>query len=50
MGIILGINPSVGITTFLVVMLAWAFGLNQIASQIGAICVATPPASVPSVH
>jgi uncharacterized protein (DUF2062 family) len=36
MGIIVGINPSVGVTTFLVVMLAWVFGLNQIASQIGA--------------
>lgn len=35
-GIVLGINPSVGITTLLVAMLAWAFGLNQIASQIGA--------------
>lgn len=36
LGIVLGINPSVGITTLLVVMLAWVFGLNQIASQIGA--------------
>ncbi|WP_433965019.1 DUF2062 domain-containing protein [Tunturiibacter gelidiferens] len=36
LGIVIGINPSVGITTVLVVMLAWAFGLNQIASQIGA--------------
>ncbi len=36
MGIVIGINPSVGVTTFLVIMLAWAFGLNQIASQIGA--------------
>ena len=36
LGIVLGINPSVGITTLLVVMLAWTFGLNQIASQIGA--------------
>ena len=35
-GIVIGINPSVGITTVLVIMLAWAFGLNQIASQIGA--------------
>ena len=25
-----------GVTTFLVILLAWAFGLNQIASQIGA--------------
>ena len=29
-------HPSVGITTFLVILLAWAFGLNQVASQIGA--------------
>lgn len=36
LGIVIGINPSVGITTILVVMLAWAFGLSQIASQIGA--------------
>ena len=35
-GIVLGINPSVGITTFVVILLAWAFGLNQLASQIGA--------------
>ncbi len=35
-GIVIGINPSVGVTTFLVILLAWAFGLNQIASQIGA--------------
>ena len=36
LGIVLGINPSVGVTTLLVILLAWAFGLNQIASQIGA--------------
>jgi uncharacterized protein (DUF2062 family) len=35
-GVVIGINPSVGITTFLVILLAWAFGLNQVASQIGA--------------
>jgi uncharacterized protein (DUF2062 family) len=35
LGIVIGINPSVGITTVLVIMLAWVFGLNQIASQIG---------------
>ncbi|ADW67946.1 DUF2062 domain-containing protein [Granulicella tundricola] len=34
-GIVIGINPSVGLTTVLVVMLAWVFGLNQVASQIG---------------
>ena len=36
LGIVIGINPSVGVTTFLVILLAWAFGLNQVASQIGA--------------
>ena len=36
LGIVIGINPSVGLTTVLVVLLAWTFGLNQIASQIGA--------------
>ncbi len=36
LGIVIGINPSVGLTTVLVVLLAWVFGLNQVASQIGA--------------
>ena len=36
-GIVLGINPSVGFTTLVVILLAWAFGLNQVASQIGAV-------------
>jgi uncharacterized protein (DUF2062 family) len=36
LGMVIGINPSVGLTTLLVVMLAWTLGLNQIASQIGA--------------
>jgi len=36
LGIVIGINPSVGLTTLLVVVLAWTFGLNQVASQIGA--------------
>jgi uncharacterized protein (DUF2062 family) len=36
LGIVIGINPSVGITTLLVILLAWVFGLNQVASQIGA--------------
>jgi uncharacterized protein (DUF2062 family) len=40
LGMVIGINPSVGITTLLVVMLAWAFGLNQLASQIGSHAVA----------
>lgn len=35
LGIVIGVNPSVGFTTVLVVLLAWTFGLNQIASQIG---------------
>ncbi len=40
MGIVLGINPSVGLTTLFVILLAWTFGLSQIASQIGAQAVA----------
>ncbi len=40
LGIVIGINPSVGLTTLVVVMLAWILGLNQIASQIGAHAVA----------
>lgn len=36
----IGINPTVGVTTVVVVFLAWAFGLNQIASQIGVHLVA----------
>jgi uncharacterized protein (DUF2062 family) len=36
LGIVIGINPSVGFTTLLVVLLAWVFGLSQVASQIGA--------------
>jgi uncharacterized protein (DUF2062 family) len=36
LGVIIGINPTVGLTSIVVVMLAWIFGLNQIASQIGA--------------
>jgi uncharacterized protein (DUF2062 family) len=39
-GLVLGINPSVGLTTLLVIMLAWVFGLNQIASQVGVHAVA----------
>lgn len=39
-GMVLGINPSVGVTTLLVIMVAWVFGLNQIASQIGTHVVA----------
>jgi uncharacterized protein (DUF2062 family) len=40
LGMVIGINPSVGLTTLVVVMLAWTLGLNQIASQIGAHAVA----------
>lgn len=40
MGMVIGINPSVGLTTVVVVMLAWTLGLNQVASQIGAHAVA----------
>jgi uncharacterized protein (DUF2062 family) len=40
LGMVIGINPSVGITTLLVVLLAWVLGLNQIASQIGSTVVA----------
>lgn len=39
-GVTIGINPSVGLTTVLVILLAWTFGLNQIASQVGAQAVA----------
>jgi uncharacterized protein (DUF2062 family) len=40
LGIVIGINPSVGVTTVLVILIAWAFSLNQVASQIGAHAVA----------
>lgn len=40
LGMVIGINPSVGLTTLLVVMLAWVLGLNQVASQIGSHVVA----------
>ena len=40
LGMAIGINPSVGVTTLLVVLLAWIFGLNQVASQIGTHLVA----------
>lgn len=39
-GMAIGINPTVGITTVLVIVVAWALGLNQIASQIGVHVVA----------
>lgn len=40
LGMVIGINPSVGLTTVLVVMLAWALGLNQVASLVGTHVVA----------
>jgi uncharacterized protein (DUF2062 family) len=40
LGMVIGVNPSVGITTLLVILLAWIFGLNQVASQIGTHVVA----------
>jgi uncharacterized protein (DUF2062 family) len=40
LGIVIGINPSVGLTTLVVILLAWTLGLNQIASQIGVHAVA----------
>jgi uncharacterized protein (DUF2062 family) len=40
LGMVIGINPSVGLTTLLVILLAWAFGLNHIASQLGTHVVA----------
>lgn len=40
LGMVIGINPSVGLTTLIVVLLAWIFGLNQLASQIGSHLVA----------
>ena len=35
LGVVVGINPSIGFATLAVALLAWAFGLNQVASQIG---------------
>jgi hypothetical protein len=40
LGVVVGINPTVGLTTLVVVMLAWVFGLNQMASQVGTHVVA----------
>lgn len=40
LGIVIGINPSLGLTTLVVILLAWTLGLNQIASQIGVHAVA----------
>jgi uncharacterized protein (DUF2062 family) len=35
LGVVVGINPSIGLATLAVALIAWAFGLNQVASQIG---------------
>jgi uncharacterized protein (DUF2062 family) len=35
LGMVVGINPSVGLTTLFVVLVAWAFGLSKLASLIG---------------
>ena len=35
-GIVVGINPSLGLTTIFIVVFAWLFGLNQVASHLGA--------------
>ena len=40
LGLVIGINPTIGLTTLVVVLLAGAFGLNQLASQIGLQAVA----------
>ena len=40
LGIMIGINPSVGVTTVLVVLLAWIFGLSRMASLVGSHVVA----------
>src|ERR1700760_4590909 len=40
LGMVIGINPSVGLTTLVIVILAWIFKLNQVASQVGSHVVA----------
>ncbi len=40
LGMVVGINPSVGLTTLLVVLAAWIFGLSKFASLIGSHVVA----------
>jgi uncharacterized protein (DUF2062 family) len=40
LGMIVGINPTVGLTTLLVVLVAWIFGLSKLASLIGTHVVA----------
>lgn len=40
LGMVLGVNPTIGLTTLLVVLLAWVFGLSKLASLIGTHVVA----------
>jgi len=40
LGMMIGINPTVGITTVLLILIAWLFRLSQTASQIGSHIVA----------
>jgi uncharacterized protein (DUF2062 family) len=40
LGMVVGINPSVGLTTLFVVLIAWMFGLSKLASLIGTHVVA----------
>lgn len=35
LGMVIGINPSVGLTTLFVLFLAWALGLSKLASMVG---------------
>src|ERR1700760_2349245 len=34
LGAVIGINPTIGLTTLVVISLAWAFKLNQLGTQI----------------
>jgi len=40
LGMVVGINPSVGLTTLFVVLVAWIFGLSKLASMVGSHVVA----------
>src|ERR1700744_534089 len=40
LGMVVGINPSVGLRTLIVVLVAWMFGLSKLASLIGTHVVA----------
>ena len=33
--LLIGVNPFLGTTTVVMILLSWAFGLNQVATQIG---------------